>query len=544
MDPIPSFITPPAPRFVGTSSDNDTLPPDLLRQAAVRVRVAALVFAALWAFVLFMNDVVVRIPGMLSDGGRGWSLEENAYGVAGVVLFLSLAGAASRLRDRPELVIDLGLASVVVSALLIGVLTNLTPSVQGSRISWNVVMILVYPAIAPAERRKILIASLLAASMDPLGVVIAYLRGADVSTVTRDPFTLLWYFAPTYLTAFVATVPARVIRGLGRQVGRERELGSYRVGELLSRGGMGEVYRATHLMLKRPAAIKLIRRDAIENLSADAVRVLVERFRREAQVVASLTSVHTITLYDFGISGDGAFYHVMELLEGFDVQTLVSRFGPLPPERVIHLLTQACDSLAEAHAAGLVHRDIKPSNLFVCRLAGANDFLKVLDFGLVTTYARSREPSLDTLSAPGVLVGTPGFMAPELVVDAGGIDHRADLYALGCVAFWMLTGREVFDVRTSMAQLVQHVHETPRAPSQLAPYPIPAALDRVILDCLAKDARDRPRDADELARRLAACPVQEPWAGDRAAGWWASVGQIRYERPTGVGNSVDRVLAK
>ena len=501
----------------------DSLPPDVLSQAARRVRIAALVFVALWAIVLVMNAVVARIPGMRGDGSRGpWTAEEIAYAIAGLLLFLALAAAASRLRAHPHLVIDLGLGGMVVSALLVGVLTNLNPSFSGARVSWIVVVILLYPAIAPVTPRKMLIAALIAASMDPLGLTIAHLRGADTSEITRDAFSILWFFLPTYLAAIAATVPAQVIHGLGRQVTRERELGSYKLGELLGRGGMGEVYRATHRMLARPAAIKMIRREALGELPADAARGLVERFRREAEAVASLTSVHTVTLYDFGVSDDGTFFHVMELLDGFNVQELVERYGPLPPERAIQLLIQTCEALGEAHARGLVHRDIKPSNIFVCRRGTAYDFVKVLDFGLVTTHAARREPSSASLSMPGVPIGTPGYMAPEMVVGEEGVDHRADVYALGCVAYWMLAGRPVFTANTSIAQLVQHVQQTPEPPSRFALHAIPRELDCVVLDCLAKDPADRPHDVTILARRLAACPVPA-WGAARAEAWWRAL---------------------
>jgi hypothetical protein len=237
----------------------------------------------------------------------------------------------------------------------------------------------------------------------------------------------------------MAVVPAILLMRVGREVNRARELGSYRLVRLLGKGGMGEVWRAEHRMLARPADIKLIRPDTIPADSAEASRVL-QRFEREAQATARLQSPHSIELYDFGMTNEGAFYYVMELLEGMDLKTLVQRFGPLPAGRAVSLLAQACDSLADAHHLGLVHRDVKPANLYACRKGLLVDFVKVLDFGLVIT-ARDQPGEDMRLTRAGSATGTPSFMAPEMVVSHGELDGRADVYALGCVAYYLLTGK-------------------------------------------------------------------------------------------------------
>jgi serine/threonine protein kinase len=282
---------------------------------------------------------------------------------------------------------------------------------------------------------------------------------------------------------------------------------------------MGEVWRARHRLLARPAAIKLMRAEVVGGSSPERQTELHARFEREAQTTASLRSPHTIELYDFGVAGDGAFYYVMELLDGFTLDSLVERFGPVSPERAVHLLMQVCHSLGEAHASGLVHRDIKPANIFVCRNGREVDFVKVLDFGLVK--ARYDNPALD-ISLTGVQAagGTPAFMAPEQVLGGRSLDGRADIYALGCVAYWLLTGELVFTGRTAMETMMQHAHDAPVSASERTEIAIPEVLDRIILDCLAKAPEDRPATADVLAARLAAITTRSQWTPEHAREWW------------------------
>jgi serine/threonine-protein kinase len=281
---------------------------------------------------------------------------------------------------------------------------------------------------------------------------------------------------------------------------------------------MGQVYRATHRMLARPAAIKLIRPEVLALGGADAARVATARFHREAQAAAQLRSPHTVELYDFGVADDGTLYTVMELLEGLSLQELVERHGPMPASRVVHVLRQVCDSLAEAHASGLVHRDIKPGNIHLGRLGLRWDVAKVLDFGLVKAVpGADLEHSLATIA--GYAPGTPAYMAPETVSD-DGVDGRTDLYALGCVAYFLLTGRLVFDADTPLQMLARHLQDVPLAPSRWTDEPLPPALDDLVLACLAKSPADRPGGALTLSRALAALPI-EPWSEEEAATWWS-----------------------
>jgi serine/threonine-protein kinase len=328
------------------------------------------------------------------------------------------------------------------------------------------------------------------------------------------------FVLPYLLVVLMAYVGARIIYALGAEVNRARELGSYRLVERLGAGGMGEVWKANHRLLARPAAIKMIRPLSADDSSGGASEQMRRRFEREAQVIAQLRSPHTVTLFDFGVAEDGAFYYVMELLDGLDADTLVKRFGPLPAERVVHVLTQICHSLAEAEACGLVHRDIKPANIFLSRYGEDHDFVKVLDFGLAKATTQQTAATEPALTVANVIQGTPAFIAPEQALGSGDVDIRTDIYATGCVAYWLLTGELVFSADTPMALLVAHAHTQPEPPSKKTELPIPPALDALILSCLSKDRANRPQSARHLLQSLARVPVPEPWTEDRAREWW------------------------
>ncbi|MEO1174747.1 MAG: serine/threonine-protein kinase, partial [Myxococcota bacterium] len=255
----------------------------------------------------------------------------------------------------------------------------------------------------------------------------------------------------------------------------------------------------------------------------------VRRFEREARATVSLKSPHTVDLYDFGVTAEGTCFYVMELLDGVDLETLVKEHGPVPAERAIYLLRQACHSLAEAHGRELVHRDIKPANLWLCsERAGDFDHLKVLDFGLVTLQPKMGSSST-RLTSDGMITGTPAYLAPEAITSED-LDGRADIYSLGCVAYWLLTGRLVFEANTPMAMLVAHAKELPAPPSTLAELPVSAELDALVLSCLAKNPEDRPSSARELRRLLAACETEQRWTQERAGQWWMTL------RPRGLGS--------
>lgn len=237
------------------------------------------------------------------------------------------------------------------------------------------------------------------------------------------------------------------------------------------------------------------------------------RFQREVQATATLTSPHTVAVFDYGRSSDGTPYYVMELLNGLDTESLVVKYGPQPAERVVHVLRHVCESLEEAHHRSLIHRDIKPANIHLCAIGMQTDFAKVLDFGLV------RDLNVEhRLTIQGTTPGTPAYVAPETLTDK--IDHRSDLYALGCVAYWMLTGHTVFEAATRIEMLAAHSQQQPVAPSKRVELPIPVELDDLILALLAKNPNDRPQSARELSERLAEIPLATPWTHDRSETWW------------------------
>ena len=330
--------------------------------------------------------------------------------------------------------------------------------------------------------------------------------------------TVLWSVLGTTL----ATVTSRVTYGLRQQVAEVSELGQYVLEEKIGSGGMGEVWRARHRLLIRPAAIKLIRPQALATTSGDP-ELLMRRFEREARATAALTSPHTVQLYDFGATDDGTLYYVMELLEGLDLDTLVRRHGPLPAERAVHILRQVCSSLVDAHTNGLVHRDIKPANVVVSRAGTTFDFIKVLDFGLVKLDSAQRtDDNAVKLTTEGSTSGTPGFMAPEVVLGVTETDFRVDLYSLGCVAYWLLTGKLVFEGSSAVQVMVHHANTPAPRPSLRVELPIPTQLEDLVMECLEKDPSLRPHSAEVVIARLEAVPLASAWTAERAEHWWAA----------------------
>lgn len=296
------------------------------------------------------------------------------------------------------------------------------------------------------------------------------------------------------------------------------QLGQYALEEKLGAGGMGTVYKARHALLRRPTAIKLLN---IEQMSEAAVT----RFEREVQLTSSLSHPNTVNIFDYGRTPDGVFYYVMEYLDGMNLDDLVRRFGPLPEARLVHLLKQACGALGEAHAAGLVHRDIKPANIFLTCRGGLYDFVKVLDFGLVKTMAASQEANLTN---PNSMTGTPYYLSPEGVNQPDRVDARSDVYALGAVGYYLLTGTPVFNGSSVIEICLKHSRELPVPPSIRKGQPVSSDLEDLLLRCLAKSADDRPTDATALLRLLESIQVNGTWTHVEAQSWWASHKEIDH----------------
>jgi eukaryotic-like serine/threonine-protein kinase len=429
---------------------------------------------------------------------------------------------------------------VVIASTLLAGIALYSPAVQRPELHviLGITIVLVMRAIViPSNGRRT--AAVSAASVAP-AIVAAYLAHASAPRYDFSlPPALYAGLTATWgvLGVASATLASRVIFGLRKKAGDAMRLGQYTLEERIGEGAMGVVYRASHAMLRRPTAVKLLH-------GATAGEVSISRFEREVQLTSRLTHPNTIAIYDYGRTPEGVFYYAMEFLDGITLEDLGSQFGAQPPERVIHIVRQICASLYEAHRSGLIHRDVKPANVILCERGQVGDVVKVLDFGLVKEVDARQIGGIGGPPAKGEgsegaarrsgdtqvgsVVGTPLYMAPECIVAPDEIDERSDIYALGCVAYFLLTGTEVFLAETVADVCVRHVSMAPEPPSKrlhevVADRPVdavPADLERIILGCLAKRREDRPADAHALSDALAACESAGRWTEARASAWW------------------------
>lgn len=347
------------------------------------------------------------------------------------------------------------------------------------------------------------------------GYVYDVVKSSWISNIAdqHDPFSSMILMG---LCGFGTSVYGTyLINSLRQEAYEAREFGQYKLKRLLGSGGMGEVYLAEHQLLKRPCALKLIRAS-----KADDPRTLA-RFEREVQSIATLSHWNTVEIFDYGRTEDGTFYYVMEYLPGLSISDLIEQHGPLPPARVCYLLEQVCDALREAHNIGLVHRDVKPGNIFSAKRGGVYDVAKLLDFGLVKS---SDETDNMHLTLDGTITGSPLYMSPEQASGSAEPDARSDIYALGAVAYFMLTGRPPFEGDKPLRVLFAHANDPVVPPSQHRP-DIPADLEEVILRCLAKKPADRYQSAPALRHALRECDASGKWTRDDAARWWTSAGR-------------------
>ena len=493
-------------------------PLDLLQQSAGRLRILALLYAVLF----FMAGIV---PALVLPEERARFLASFLFwgpGVIGIAVALVVAAVIRTERFSLPTAMNVGLVFEIASSYAIAAAEFGDPmGLETHRgflgLSWVAVWVLLFTVVVPTPPRRAVLAALASVSSVPGTIGLQIATGGTSVRVNPEQFFFGLVF-PYLLVVSMAYVGARVVYQLGTEVRRARELGSYRLEEKLGEGGMGEVWRARHRMLTRPAAIKLIRPAVAGDVRAGVSAEAMRRFQREAEAIARLRSPHTVELFDFGMADDGAFYYVMELLDGLDADSLLRRFGPIPPERAIYLLRQICHSLSEAQSCGLVHRDIKPANIYLCRYGEEYDFVKVLDFGIVGAVSDA-EGASPVLTQENAVRGTPAFIAPEQAMGAE-VDWRADIYATGCVAYWLLTGQLVFTADTTMGLLLKHAQTTPPPLSTRTDRPIPPALEDLVLTCLAKNPRDRPQSARELSLQLADVECGSTWTQERARAWW------------------------
>jgi eukaryotic-like serine/threonine-protein kinase len=387
------------------------------------------------------------------------------------------------------------------------------------------ILILTYGIYVPKSwRRAALVSAVLAliplASI--LGSYIGYPRNLQWIFESRDdgliPMRLFGVDAVFLLTlAAISAFGAHTISRLRQQVVEARQLGQYRLGRRIGSGGMGDVYLAEHQLLKRPCALKLIRPG--ELLKAGTIK----RFEREVRINAKLSHPNIVEIFDYGRTEDGVYYYVMEYLPGLSLAELVARHGPLPPERAVYLLRQVCLALHEAHEAGVIHRDIKPSNIFAARRGGRDDVAKLLDFGLV--QPASTNPSADP-SRVGQIVGTPLYISPEQAMSERTLDARSDIYSLGAVAYFLLTGRPPFNEESAVAALIAHARDQAAPPSRFHEG-LPEDLERIVMRCLAKAPAERYSDAESLELALAECSCAGKWDKYQANRWWRDKEQVR-----------------
>ncbi len=510
---------PTAPR--AKSQSTWTLPPHLQQQLPRRLRTIAL----LYSLAFFLSDFG---PNILTGqfAGEFQSPSDWIPSLASILIGVSVAALASSPRVTWRVKLSLGLVFQVLGSYGIALAMYLGAERYASSPmiffvlspSWVAVWMIVYAIVVPSPPGRALLA-LLASAAAPAVVLGFSLHHAGLLHIFTPVSFFFANIFPNLICVVMAYVGARIMVTLGTDVSRARELGSYRLIERLGLGGMGEVWKASHQLLAREAAIKFIRPESIIGMSTEESVRTIRRFELEAQATASLTSAHTIDLYDFGVADDGTFFYVMELLEGLDLDVLVRRFGRLPAARVVYLMTQVCESLQEAHSKGLIHRDVKPANIYVCRAGTRRDFIKVLDFGLVAHHQTASPRDL-RLTLPEHTLGTPAFMAPEAALGKE-LDGRSDLYGVGCVAYWLVTGRPVFEGSGVIEVLSKHVNAEPDPPSRHAPG-VPPELDAAILRCLEKSPERRPASAREVGRLLCAVPLAEGWNAERADAWWSN----------------------
>jgi len=489
-----------------------SLPTDLVERSALRLTRLAWLTCA----VVLVETIASHVGPVLS--GADYTTGEHLWDAVGSSTMVLLSLAAGYAMSRPSLGqnvrVRLGIVYLIVIAFLMSFTDHADYFWRNGHglhgVPTLTLLVLAFPVLVPMRPAAALAIGLSMSAMGPLAML------ALVATLGYEPPDLgqLSQAFP-WIASIVAAYFSHIIHGLGVEVGRARQLGAYDLDDVLGGGGKGEVWRAHHRLLARPAAIKLIRSDIVNAGEGTAL----ERFKREAHTTASLHSPHTVEIYDYGVSDDGRLYYVMELLEGIDLQVLVDTHGPQPAERVAFWMRQVCHSLSEAHAEGLVHRDIKPANVVVGRYGQDYDFVKVVDFGLVT-LGRGIDRDDSRLTGEGKIVGTPAFMAPELAT-SGVVDARSDLYSLGCAAYFMLTGRPVFEGRSPIEVIIGHVDREPASLAE-AGASVPAELEQIIQQCLAKEPDQRPSSARLIMERLDTLTFAEPWTPQRAEDWWVT----------------------
>lgn len=519
MDSDGRALQPPILRFASRPTDDPEMPRFMRRRLLVHLWLMAAVFVGLYVGGLLVTAVF--FPGLVMQVHR------HPAKVMNVVLPVVLLGIWALVRRR-ELSLralracDFVAQFTIAASIGFGVAT----APAGFHLELAGLLVFVFTLVLRAAFVPSTVTFTAGVGLAcSIPIVLGGYWLAERSPLDWLPAPLiavmltLWCVAATASTVVVS----RVIYGLITQVREAMHLGRYTLVEQIGEGGMGAVYRAEHAMLRRPTAIKLL-------LPGRVSPEALARFEREVQLTSRLSHPNTVAIYDYGRTPDGVFYYAMEYLDGISLEQLVADDGPQPESRVMHLLGQVAGALAEAHGIGLIHRDIKPANIMLCERGGMPDVAKVVDFGLVKKVGSNNDQV--TLTATNTIAGTPHYLAPESITRPDLIDARADLYALGAVGYFLLTGAPPFAGRSIVEICGQHLHSAPEPPSQRLGRPMNTGLEALLLACLAKTPENRPRDALDFAARLAECDGEQRWSPAAATAWWA---RWREKNPQGAG---------
>jgi hypothetical protein len=495
----------------GTTGTSTSRPPS--GRVALYAQVMGVLWFATWIFVSVL-ELIFHSEWYDS----GWTSNIIHFGVGTFLLVAWLALSRSRALDRMTSLADTAITVAQIAG--VAAILLVSPAQYQPQLSLLLGLtniLALRAALVPSSATRTATLGALGSAVLLAGTWFIH-RDADglqpVSMVVAG--ALIWCAVSTASTALVS----HVIFGLRREVREAQRLGQYTLEDKIGEGGMGIVYRARHALLRRPTAIKLLPPERSGQTALD-------RFEREVQITSSLTHPNTVAIYDYGRTPDGVFYYAMEFLKGLDLDRLVQGHGAQPSGRVARILTQAAGALAEAHEAGLVHRDVKPANLLLCHRGLDRDFVKVVDFGLVRELRGEGDPAL---TSPGALTGTPLYMSPESIA-GGEVDARSDLYALGAVGYYLLTGTPPFEGKTIVEVCAHHLHTPPEPPHRRLGSEVPVSLEEALLACLAKNPAERPASARVLIERLERATDYARWTASEADAWWDRVNDPRT-RPT------------
>jgi len=486
---------------------------------AIQDRIGA--FALICAAIAGTFLVVYPLLGsLLPQGGkqhRDWALAWHAAGVGMLLAVWAVARSRRALSTAALAALDAGSVAFSSAAFTAMALSPRDAAALQTCLLTAMCLVITRAIMVPSEASRTLWVSAIGMLPVPIASWIGMNRsplvgfGQELSNIANSGFVGLYVVdRVVWCTAavMIAGVASRVIYGLREEVREAQQLGQYTLEERIGEGGMGTVYRARHLLLRRPTAIKLVRQERLG-------KAQLQRFEREVQLTSQLTHPNTISIFDYGHTPDGVFYYAMEYLDGYNLDELVERYGAQPSARVIHILAQACGALSEAHERGLIHRDIKPANIFLCERGGEMDAVKVLDFGLVKDVAEVN-PALSDVQT---VTGTPLFMSPEAITMPNQVEATSDIYALGLVGYYLLTGTHVFSGATIVEVCFGHVHSEPEPPSARVPG-VASDLEAVLLRCLRKDPKARPNTARALRDELLSCRDAGGWSEALARQWW------------------------